>query len=271
MTDSVGTCFRIVLAAALMWNLPLALPAPSAAESLQLPFSPGEKLTFQLRWGIIPAGEATLEVHPPERIDGEAAQHFVLTARTNDFIDVFYKVRQRIDAYCDIDLNHSLLYKEVHTVGRTRRDARILFDWKRMEARYINFGKAEKPISISPGTFDPLSVFYFSRLFDLGKTNVLKRPVTDGKKCAVGRAEIIGRERVKVGGRAYDTYLVEPELKEVGGVFEKDKNAKIQIWVTADERRIPVRLKSKVVIGSFVGDLVSIESIPFEKKIVLKE
>jgi hypothetical protein len=271
MTDSFGTCFRIGFAAALMLSLTPALPAVSAAGSLQLPFATGEKLTFHLRWGIISAGEATLEVHPPEQIGGGVARHFVLTARTNAFIDVFYKVRQRIDAYCDVDLNHSLLYKEVHTVGRTRRDARIQFDWKNMEARYINFGKAEKPIPISPGAFDPLSVFYFSRLFDLGKTDAIERPVTDGKKCTIGRAEIIGRERVRVGDRTYDTYLVEPELKEVGGVFEKDKNAKIQIWVTADEKRIPVRLKSKVVIGSFVGDLVSIETIPFERKIVSKE
>ena len=39
-------------------------------------------------------------------------------------------------------------------------------------------------------------------------------------------------------------------------VFKKSKKAKIQIWLTADDRRIPVRIKSKVVVGSFVADLV---------------
>jgi len=29
------------------------------------------------------------------------------------------------------------------------------------------------------------------------------------------------------------------------------------LWVTADKRRIPVKIKSKVVVGSFVGELVS--------------
>jgi len=43
----------------------------------------------------------------------------------------------------------------------------------------------------------------------------------------------------------------------VGVVFEKSKNAKIQVWVTADKRRMPVKIKSKVVVGSFVGELVS--------------
>jgi hypothetical protein len=177
-------------------------------------------------------------------------------------VDFFYKVRQRIDAFADRDMNRSLLYKEVHTVHDTRRDAEIRFNWKRMKAQYINFGKAEKPVRISPGAFDPLSVFYFSRLFDPGQRTVLERPVTDGKKCVVGRATIVGKETIEVEGKTYDTYLVEPELKEVGGVFKKSKDAKIQIWVTADQRRIPVRIRSKVAIGSFTGDLISVESLP---------
>jgi len=55
----------------------------------------------------------------------------------------------------------------------------------------------------------------------------------------------------------YDTYLIEPEIKQLDGVFEKSKNSKVQVWVTADRRRMPVKIKSKVVVGSFVGELVS--------------
>jgi hypothetical protein len=55
--------------------------------------------------------------------------------------------------------------------------------------------------------------------------------------------------------------LVEPDLKHVGGVFKKSKNAKLRIWVTADARRIPVKIESEVIVGSFVGELVSAEGI----------
>jgi len=51
---------------------------------------------------------------------------------------------------------------------------------------------------------------------------------------------------------------LEPNLKDIGGVFEKSKDAKISIWVTADHRRIPVMIKSKVIVGSFVGELTDI-------------
>ena len=60
-----------------------------------------------------------------------------------------------------------------------------------------------------------------------------------------------------MAGKTYDTYLIEPDLEHVGGVFEKSEDAIIQLWVTADKRRIPVQIKSEVVVGSFVGELVS--------------
>ena len=60
--------------------------------------------------------------------------------------------------------------------------------------------------------------------------------------------------------RTFDTYLVEPDLRHIGGVFKKTKNAKLQIWITADNRRFPVKVKSKLKVGSFIAELVSIES-----------
>jgi hypothetical protein len=52
---------------------------------------------------------------------------------------------------------------------------------------------------------------------------------------------------------------VEPQLKHIGGVFKKSKDARLQIWVTTDKRHLPVRIKSKVIVGSFVAELVSFE------------
>jgi len=68
---------------------------------------------------------------------------------------------------------------------------------------------------------------------------------------------VIKKEILKLTSGTYDTYLIEPEMTHVSGVFEKSKNAKIQVWVTADRRRMPVKIKSKVVVGSFVGELIS--------------
>ena len=227
------------------------------AQENNFPFKPGEKLTYALRWTFIPAGEAVMEVLPMETIKGTKARHFLLTVRSNSFIDQFYKVRDRVDAYTDIGMNHSILYKKKQFEGTTRRDIVVQFNWGKNEAIYTNFNEKRDPIEIPTGTFDPLSAFYYARLFDLKTDLIIERWVTDGKKSVIGKAVIIKRETIKLKIGTFDTYLMEPEIEHIGGVFEKSKGAKIQLWVTADHRQIPVKIRSEVIVGSFVGELVS--------------
>jgi hypothetical protein len=223
------------------------------------PFKPGERLTYVLRWGFIHAGEAVLEVQPMTEVDGRAAYHFVMTAKSNSFIDAFYKVRDRIDAYADADMQQSLHFKKKQREGNYKRDVVITFDWSKNIAQYENRGKKKDPIPLIPGSFDPLSAFYAIRHMKMKEGSTISKPITDGKKNVVGEARVVKRETIKVDGRSYDTFLIIPDLKHVGGVFKESENAKMKIWVTADSRHIPVRLKSKVVVGSFVGDLVKVE------------
>jgi hypothetical protein len=75
----------------------------------------------------------------------------------------------------------------------------------------------------------------------------------------VGKARVLKRETITTKAGEFDTFLVEPEVKEIGGVFRKSPDAKLQIWITTDARRIPVRVRSKVAVGSFYMDLTGYE------------
>ena len=236
-------------------------PCNAKTHATDFPFSPGEKLTFKLNWCFIPAGEAVLEVLPIENISGIKAYHFVLTVKTNQFFDTIYKIRDRIDSYTDTDMTRSILYKKRQVAREHKRDVVVSFNWDKNEAQYSNFSKKRNPVSLLPGSFDPLSIFYYSRIYDFKEKIILQRPVTDGKKCVLGSGEIIKRETIKLKNEKYDTYLLEPELKDLSGVFRKSKNATIKIWLTADKRKIPIRIKSKVVVGSFVAELVATEGV----------
>jgi hypothetical protein len=237
----------------------LSLFPPHASADGSVPFAPGERLRFRLRWTVIPAGEAVMEVLPMKTIDGKDVYHFRLTAESNAFVDMFYKVRDRIDAYANADMTHAVRYHHKQHEGETRRNVKVDFDWQEETALYRD-GKKDRRTDIVPGTFDPLSVFYFTRMKDYDKHKVIECPVSDGKKCVTGVARIIKKETITILSGTYETYLIEPDLKHVGGVFEKDKNAKIKLWVTADDRRIPVKIASKVAIGNFVGELMTIEN-----------
>jgi hypothetical protein len=249
-----GVLGRLLLLAAIA----IAAPAPAA----ELPFAPGERLTFELRWLWIPAGTAVLEVMPVNGEAGREMLHFRLSVRSNEVLDKVYMVRDRVDAFTDLTLSRSLAYTKRQHEGRTRRNVTVTFDWQRSQARYHTPSESRDPVALLPGTLDPLSVFYFARRFDLSAVTRMERPVTDGKKCVVGVGRVVARESIRLSnGMAYDTYRIEPDLKHIGGVFRKSPNAKIQLWVTADRRRIPVKIKSRVVVGSFIGELISAEGL----------
>ncbi len=224
-----------------------------------VPFAAGEKLYFELRWGIIPAGKAVLEVASASFKDGSIGYHFSAEASTYPLIDVIYKVRDRVDSFTDRDLKRSFFYR-IENAGRRKKLSEVTFDWSSLKAQYREGGKGREPIAILPGSLDPLSIFYAFRLRELHEGVELSSPVTDGKRCVTGNVRVLKKERISVPAGSFETYLVEPDLKHVRGVFEKSPGARLFVWVTADGHSIPVRIKSKVIVGSFVAELVSIEN-----------
>jgi len=235
----------------------IAVPvAGSAGESF--PFFPGEKMQYRVRWNFITAGTGVMEVLPMTEVKGEKAYHFILTAQTNSFIDIFYKVRDRYDSYADATMSRSLMYRRLNE-GKDRRNVMVFFDWPGGTVWYSNMGEARAPVPVLPGSFDPLSVYYAFRMMDFKEGDSIEMPVTDGKKSVMGRATVVGREPVDIDGTVYDTYRIEPELKHFGGVFKKSTDNKLAIWITADERKIPVKMEVEVVIGSVVFECISYE------------
>ena len=81
------------------------------------PFYPGEKIKFEVRWSFIPAGEGILETLPIEDYEGIPSYHFVFTAKTNEFVDLIYKVRDRVESYVDTGMTHSMFYAKKHKGG----------------------------------------------------------------------------------------------------------------------------------------------------------
>jgi hypothetical protein len=180
-------------------------------------FAVGEKLSYSLGWQFSVAGHATIEVLPDEAIAGRKVRSFMMTAKTNTATDRIFKVRDELSSQAEYDVSRSLGYSKIQREGKTKRDVSVEFD--------------------------------------VG--SVIKGPMTDGKRCKVAEIRVVSRERIKVNGKKYDTFKMVPDIKDVGGVFEKSKNAKIELWCTADHRHIPVRMKSKVLVGNFKAELES--------------
>ena len=158
-------------------------------------------------------------------------------------------------------MNRSVLYKKKHLEGSKYRDVEVTFDWKSRKAIYLSFGKQETDTKILPGTLDPLGIFYYSRTINYGEATEFERPVTDGKKCVVGRLSSLGRERIKLHGVFYDTYVLQPQMKGIEGFFEENQDAQITLWFKTDPSCMPVKIKIEVLIGNIVCRIVPASDI----------
>ena len=243
------------------------------------PFQPGEKLTYNGKWGIIPAGEIMMEVLPKQTINGIEAYHFVMITKTNEAVDLIYKIRERQDSYIDTGMTHSILYKK-KTESEHPRDESINFDWEKLEATYTNFGQTKPPIHILPGSFDPLALFYVLRFQKLKENSVIYIPLTDGNLNIEVRATVGKRDVIEIEGKIYDAIEITPNMEtldKLDKVVKKSDHPQLKVWLTADERKIPIKIRSKVGIISFdfelisdpsSGDQLSQETIPVKFNLV---
>ena len=215
------------------------------------PFAPGEKLYYSLKWGPFMVGEAILEVVDIVDEFGEPAYHITFDVRTNDFADNFYRVRILIESYPNLDMTRSTHYRSDQKEGDEDKSFDVTFDWENQTIIRDEGDKTRDPLHPEHPLHDPLSILFYFRTLDLGTHTSIPLPATDGKRMIDVDAAVIGSEQIKVHAGTFDTIRIQPNLKDLGGVFKKSKDAAMDIWFSDDEFRYPVRLKSKVRVGSF--------------------
>ena len=255
---------RLFGVALLLPVLLLLLPGPAAQAGLKrsFPFGPGEKFTFEIYWTVIYAGQATLEVMPDTEIKGVLARHFHAEARTSEFIDTFYKVRDRIDSWTDMDVDRTLKFVQEQREGDYEKDTILDMDWPAMRLDLYGIQGFKNSLDLPGDVLDSLGVLFHFRTHYLFQDRVIGGLVTDGKKIVNGSGVVIRREKVDTPFGELDCFKVEPDTKDIGGVFKKSDNASIEMWFTADERRIPVKIQSEVSVGHFTLELIDVQGVP---------
>ncbi len=222
-----------------------------------LPFRAGEKLNYKLTWMGIPVGSAVFTVGEATKFAGKPVWTFSMEARTNSFADRIYKVRDQLRSWATPKMKRSVHHTKRAREGSYHRDIVVSFDWRKRLATYRNSKKVFKPRKVFVDTYDPLALLYGFRCRKWDKPGNLIMSVSDGLKTIRADVRVHGREEVEIGGELIDSWKVTPELKDVGGIFKRSKGATMEVWVSTDRRHIPLRLRSKVIVGSFTATLVS--------------
>lgn len=207
------------------------------------PFHTGESLRFSVQYGFIKAGTAWLEVPEVAEWNGKPVYRLVARAESNGFFDKMYKVRNRIESLWDRDSLFSWRYFEDRHEGHFRANDTLWFEPSKREVRYNNGLSYPVPAQVQ----DALSAFYFTRFKALPLGGSVVFDYHASRKSAPMEVRVLGRQTVKTPAGKFNCVVIEPLLK-AGGIFKN--NGRLVIWMTDDERRMPVLMKSKVLIGS---------------------
>ncbi|MGH7726816.1 MAG: DUF3108 domain-containing protein [Candidatus Eiseniibacteriota bacterium] len=214
-----------------------------AGRNRGLPFGPGESLRFSIEYGLVKAGTAWLEVGPMQKYRGRDCYHLISRAESNEFMSKIYKVRDRIDSLVDAEGLFTYRYRKRIREGTYEKDYDILYDPGAGRARYADGQTLDTKLWPKDG----LAAFYYVRHMPLEVGKDIELAHHSDRRSNDIIVKVHGRERVEVPAGTFDCLIIEPVM-EAGGLFKS--SGKLLIYVTDDERRIPVLMKSKIPVGS---------------------
>lgn len=216
-------------------------------------FSSKEYLRFNVRWQFITVGSATMEVRGTEDVNGRPAYHIYTEARSAAFFDTFYKVRDTNESWMDAQALCSLKFSSHINEGGGTRDETLSFDHP--ACRYTLIEK--KQSGPSPlWVHDVLSALYYLRTQDLVVGKEYSLDAQSGDKAWPLTVKVVKKEKVKVDAGTFECFVVEPAIREGAGIFQA--KGKLWVWLTADDRKLPVLMKSKIAVGSIIAELTEI-------------
>ena len=212
---------------------PPGLAAPPVADSVT------DRLTYTVEWRLIHAGSAVIESGPASA---------TVRLESAGLVSTLYKIQDNYRVQFDSSFcaGSSLMDSKE---GSRRRETTISFDRTRNRASLIekdllkNTIVSRTDIQIPNCVHDVVAGLLRLRRMkvDLGQTAQL--PLSDGRKSAAVKIEAQERERITTPAGSFNT--VRYEVSVLNGVVYS-RAGRVFIWLTDDERRLPVQIRLRM-------------------------
>lgn len=216
----------------------------------QSAFGVGERLVFDVGYGFITAGEAVMTIPKTDTMFGRPCYQVLFTVNSTPAFSWIYNVADRYETLLDVTGIFPWKFIQRVREGKYRHDFDAVFD------QVNNIAYAEnKQYPIPPYVHDVVSAFYYVRTLDYSKSRIGEKIMLQNffKDSTYSLAvKFLGRQRIEVDAGTFDCAIIEPLIKE-GGLFKSE--GRVLIWLTDDERKIPVKVSTKVIIGSIDAEL----------------
>jgi len=203
-------------------------------------FKEGEKLIYIVKWKGVAGGTSVMGVEKIVKISGRDAYYATLSTRTSGFFDTFFKVRDFVESYIDKEGIFTWKQRKKLRGGKYRSDRETIYDQANHKSLYKG-----KTIDIPFYVQDYLSSFYYLRTQDLKEGgSVIMDTNDDGKNYSV-EAKVIGIEEITTPSGKFTTLKTEVVWRREGKFREQSS----WIWLSNDERKIPVKIERQSRTG----------------------
>lgn len=219
-----------------------------------VPFESGEQLRYDISWLYMKAGSAVMAVQPAAEVNGHPSIKFVTVAQSSPVVTKFYPVINRVESLVNLDtlLPQRMIFRRRE--GKRKNDFEYTFHHQEGTVLAVKDGKPDT-LPIPTDAQDAISCLYYVRTaLPLTPGASLMLNVHHDKKNYKVGVQVEALETLKGPWGKVQTARV-LAIMPFQGIFLNEGN--IRVWFTTDARRIPVRMKAKVVIGSIVADLVN--------------
>lgn len=222
---------------------------------------PGEKVVLNITYMGINTGKITIRSKNNSVVGDDPVYHLNARIKTSDYYSYLYEVDDFCDSYVRMEDFRPLKFSLIQRESSQNIDDLQLFDleqlsaislYKRVTDKKTKKKKRVKPI---PRFFqDPLSIVYFLRGLPLEKKASYDIPVVNQ-----GRSEIMTIEtgeveeiETKIGEKK--AYVLHITTRTKGKTI---KGGKMKFWYSADDRKIFLKFKAEIKIGSVSGNIES--------------
>ena len=217
---------------------------------------------FKIYLSFIKVGTARLQFTElksnPLNSDQEAKLQIRFTAQSDPLLKSIYPVDCRIESTVYKSNFKPYFYEKQLKQGNEYEHSKLSFDWEAREIYEIKNEIATSPLKLVDDCQDPLSLILSICLNDFQKNPYHLQNVTDGGKIIQLESRLSGTEAVHSPVGSLDSHRIDIETKDLRGVFKKSPNAQVSLYLHKLDSALPalpVKLQSKVAIGSFYAVL----------------
>jgi hypothetical protein len=232
-------------------------------------FKPGEKLKFRVHYGIVDAGEATLEVDKDlSKIGSRDCYHVIGTGKSVGAFNWFFEVRDRYESVIDKQALVPWMFIRRVDEGGFIINENVSFNHFQNTAQ-SNGTRNNKDISrgidsLPDNIQDIISAFYYARTLDFSNAkegDVFPISGLIDNEVFPMNLKYAGKEDVQYKKGIFHCLKFHPLLQE-GRIFKEKED--MTVWISDDKNRIPIRVQTEILVGSIQMDLTDYENLANE-------